>query len=61
MYHKTNPNQANYLSMDQIEQTVCKQMTGVKLWLFIGNTLKPFNCVQKRAQAFLRMLSIKCV
>ena len=26
------------LSMDQIEQTVCKQMTDVKLWLLYSNT-----------------------
>ena len=33
------------LSLGQIEQTACN----------------PFNCLQKRAQACLRMLSTKCV
>ena len=33
-------------------------MTDVKLWL---EYLKPFNGVQKRAQACLKMLSTKCV
>ena len=37
------------LSQGQIEQTVCKQMTNVKLWLFYCNTWKPFNCVQKKS------------
>ena len=48
-------------SMVWIEQTVCKQMTDVKLWLLYSNTWNQINCVQKRPQARLRMLSIKCV
>ena len=47
-------------SMGQIDQTVYKQMTNVKLWL-VEQYLKLFNCVQKRAQACLKMLSTKCV
>ena len=47
------------LSMGQMEQTVCKQMTDFKSWLLYNNTGN--QCVQKSAQALLRMLSTKCV
>ena len=46
------------LSVRPIEQTVCKQMTDVKLWLLYGNI---WNCVQKRDQVFLKILSTKSV
>ena len=49
------------LSMGQIEQTVCKQITDVKLWLVINQYVKTFNCAQKRAQVHLRMLSTKYI
>ena len=51
------------LSMDQIEQTVCKQMNDVKLWLLHFNTLNHLTVCKKkkRAQVCLRMLSTKCV
>ena len=42
-----------FLSMGQIEQNECQQMSDVELRLLY---LKPFNCEQKRAQACLRML-----
>ena len=49
------------LSMGQIEKNyVYKQMTDLKLWLLDSNTWNQF-CVQKRAQAHLRILSTKSV
>ena len=50
------------LSMCQIEQTVCKQVTDVKLWPLYSNTWNHFTvCKKKQTQARLRMLSTKCV
>ena len=49
------------LSMGQIEQTVCKLVTDVKLWLLYSNTWNHLTVCKKRAQAHLRMLSTKCV
>ena len=48
------------LSMGQIEQTMCKQMTDVKCDLH-SNTGNHLNVSKKRAQAHLRMLSTKYV
>ena len=45
----------NWVIMEQIEQTVCRQMTDVKLWLLYSNTWKHL------AQARLSMLSTKYV
>ena len=47
------------LSIVQIEQTVCKQMTEVKRDSYIS--ILETICVQKRAQARFKMFSTKCV
>ena len=49
------------LSMCQIEQTVCKQMTDIKFWLLNCNTWNYLTAYKQRAQACLTMLSTKCV
>ena len=49
------------LSVGKIEQTVSKQMTGVKLCLSYCNTWNHLTVSKKRAQACLRMSSTKCV
>ena len=49
-----------FLSMGQIEQIVCKQMTDVKLWLLNSNTWNHLT-VCKTDQVRLRMLSTKCL
>ena len=48
------------LSIAQIEQTMCKQMTYIKLWLLYSSTWNHLT-VQKRAQACLKMLYTKRV
>ena len=48
------------LFMSQIEQTVRKQMTDVKLWRLYCNTWNHL-ILSERVQAHLRMLSTKCV
>ena len=48
------------LSITQIEQTACKQINDVKLWLLYSNIWNHLT-MQKRAQARLRMLSTKYV
>ena len=48
-----------FLSMGQIEETRCKQMTDVELWLLYSNTWNN-STAQKRAQVCLRMLAAKC-
>ena len=49
------------LSMCQIEQTVCKQMTDINLWLSYSNIWNHVTVCKKKSQARLRMLSTKCV
>ena len=46
------------LSMGQIEQTVCKQMTDVKLWLLYSNTWNHLTLCKKELRF---VLSTKCV
>ena len=38
------------LSMSQIEQTVCKQMTDVELWLLYSNTWNHLTVCKKELQ-----------
>ena len=49
------------LSMDQIEQILCLQMTDVKLWLLYSNTWNHLTVCKKELRLVLRMLSPKCV
>ena len=59
-YERSKSTPDKVLSKSQIEQTVCKQMTDVKLWLLNTNTWNHLT-VQKRAQAHLRILSTKFI
>ena len=49
------------LSMGQIEQTTCANICLLLHCDCYIAILRPFNCVQKRAQAHLNVLSTKCV
>ena len=48
------------LIMGQMEQTVDKEMTNVKMWLLYNNNWNHLN-MNKKSQAHLRILIIKCV
>ena len=42
--------------MGQMEQTVCKQMTDVKLWLFYSNTWNDLTVCKQKSNVKLRLL-----
>ena len=46
------------LSMGQIEQTVCKQMTDVKLWLLYSNT---WNHLKKSSDLIKNVIYKMCL
>ena len=49
------------LSMGQIEQTVCKQMTDVKLWLLYCNTWNHLTVCKKNSGSFKNFIYKMCL
>ena len=49
------------LSMGQIEQTVCKQMTDVKLWLLYTNTWNHLTMWRKSSDLFKNVIYKMCL